>query len=81
MERLRGEDWEGGIYVRPVERLTPARKAETIQGIVLALSSCMNEWSWAGRLTEDCVECVVGETAELFRDHVSLIWGLSELHS
>lgn len=41
----------------------------------------MDGWPYVGRLTEDCIECVVGETAELFGERVSPIWGSSKLHS
>jgi hypothetical protein len=59
-----GED--GVIYVRPVERLTPARKAETVRSIISTDSFLDLNKAENGRLTEYRIKCVVSDTAELF---------------
>jgi hypothetical protein len=56
--------------VRPVERLTPARKAETELKAPVSLYSGVR-YRLRG-LTENRIKCVVGKTAELDRsDHAS----------
>lgn len=59
MEKVLG--W-GCAYVRPVERLMPAKKAETVDGVSM---KSIRYWQ-ASACTQYGIECIVCQTAELF---------------